>query len=150
MERRRGENRLLCTCRAPDHIHMLISALYSVCWREGKRRRRVSRREREREREGAGARAKEKEQEKEREREERETRKEERKEKRREREEEGKNEREQERERERAEKREKRKPPCVYVQNASVCTVRTSACVPATGPHVFDMRAYRFRINIKL
>ena len=34
-----------------------------------------------------------------------------------------------------------RKTPCVYVQNASVCTVRTSPCVPATGPHVFDMRA---------
>ena len=31
--------------------------------------------------------------------------------------------------------------PRVYVQNASVCTVRTSPCVPATGPHVFDMRA---------
>ena len=34
-----------------------------------------------------------------------------------------------------------RKTPCVYVQNASVCTVRTSPCVPATGPHVLDMRA---------
>ena len=33
------------------------------------------------------------------------------------------------------------KPPCMYVQNASVCTVRTSPCVPATGPHVLDMRA---------
>ena len=40
-----GENRLLCTCRAPDHIQMpqswtsrlLISAFHSVCWREGKR-----------------------------------------------------------------------------------------------------------------
>ena len=31
------------------------------------------------------------------------------------------------------------KPPCVYVQNASVCTVRTSPCVPATGPNVLDM-----------
>ena len=29
----------------------------------------------------------------------------------------------------------------MYVQNASVCTVRTSPCVPATGPHVLDMRA---------
>ena len=30
----------------------------------------------------------------------------------------------------------------MYVQNASVCTVRTSPCVPATGPHVEeDMRA---------
>ena len=44
-ERRRGENRLLCTCRAPDHMQtpqswtsrLLISALHSVCWREGKR-----------------------------------------------------------------------------------------------------------------
>ena len=43
---RRGDNRLLCTCRAPDHIQMprswppilLISALYSVRWREGNRR----------------------------------------------------------------------------------------------------------------
>ena len=34
-----------------------------------------------------------------------------------------------------------RKTPRVYVQNASVCTVRTSPCVPATGPHVQDMRA---------
>ena len=33
------------------------------------------------------------------------------------------------------------KPPCVYVQNASVCTVRTSPCVPATGPNVQDIRA---------
>ena len=33
------------------------------------------------------------------------------------------------------------KPTCVYVQNASVCTVRTSPCVPATGTHVEDMRA---------
>ena len=32
-----------------------------------------------------------------------------------------------------------RKTPFVYVQNASVC--RTSPCVPATGPHVQDMRA---------
>ena len=39
-----------------------------------------------------------------------------------------------EREKEREEKREKRKHPCVYAQNASVCTVRTSPCVPATGP----------------
>ena len=31
--------------------------------------------------------------------------------------------------------------PHVYVQNASVCRVRTSPCVPATGPHVEDMRA---------
>ena len=31
--------------------------------------------------------------------------------------------------------------PRVYVQNASVCTVRTSPCVPGTGPHVQDMRA---------
>ena len=31
--------------------------------------------------------------------------------------------------------------PRVYVQNASVCTVRTSPCVPATGPHVLDIRA---------
>ena len=45
MERRRGENRLLCTCRAPDHMQtpqswtsrLLISALHSVCWREGKK-----------------------------------------------------------------------------------------------------------------
>ena len=44
-ERRRGDNRLLCTCRAPDHMQtpqswtsrLLISALHSVCWREGKR-----------------------------------------------------------------------------------------------------------------
>ena len=34
-----------------------------------------------------------------------------------------------------------RKTPRVYVQNASVCTVRTSPCVPATGLHVQDMRA---------
>ena len=34
-----------------------------------------------------------------------------------------------------------RKTPRVYVQNASVCTVRTSPCVPATSPHVQDMRA---------
>ena len=34
-----------------------------------------------------------------------------------------------------------RKTPRVYVQNASVCEVRTSPCVPATGPHVLDMRA---------
>ena len=33
------------------------------------------------------------------------------------------------------------KPPCVSVQNASVCTVRTSPCVPATGPNVQDIRA---------
>ena len=31
--------------------------------------------------------------------------------------------------------------PRVYVQNASVCTVRTSPCVPATGPNVLDIRA---------
>ena len=29
----------------------------------------------------------------------------------------------------------------MYVQNASVCTVRTSPCVPATGPNVQDIRA---------
>ena len=29
----------------------------------------------------------------------------------------------------------------MYVQNASVCTVRTSPCVPATGPNVLDIRA---------
>ena len=60
-----GENRLLCTCRiAPDHIQMprswppilLISALYSVCWREGNRREergeeKRGRKERERARE---------------------------------------------------------------------------------------------------
>ena len=34
-----------------------------------------------------------------------------------------------------------RKTPCVYVQNASVCTVRASPCVPATGPNVLDIRA---------
>ena len=34
-----------------------------------------------------------------------------------------------------------RKTPCVSVQNASVCTVRTSPCVPATGPNVLDIRA---------
>ena len=34
-----------------------------------------------------------------------------------------------------------RKTPRGYVQDASVCTVRTSPCVPATGPHVQDMRA---------
>ena len=42
------------------------------------------------------------------------------------REEEGKNEREQERER--------RENPCVSVQNASVCTVRTSPCAPGNRP----------------
>ena len=46
MERRRGENRLQCTCRAPDHIQMprswppcwLFGSFHSVWWREGKRR----------------------------------------------------------------------------------------------------------------
>ena len=36
---------MLCTCRAPDHMQtpqswtsrLLVSALHSVCWREGKR-----------------------------------------------------------------------------------------------------------------
>ena len=37
--------------------------------------------------------------------------------------------RERKREEKREKKREKRKHPCVYVQNASVCTVRTSPCV---------------------
>ena len=32
-------------------------------------------------------------------------------------------------------------PPVCTFKNASVCTVRTSPCVPATGPHVLDMRA---------
>ena len=41
----------------------------------------------------------------------------------------------------RREEKRRRKPPCVYVQNASVCTVRTSPCVPATGPNVLDIRA---------
>ena len=52
-ERRRGENRLLCTCRAPDHMQtpqswtsrLLISALHSVCWREGKREEKRKKRE---------------------------------------------------------------------------------------------------------
>ena len=75
VERRRGENRLLCTCRVPDHMQtpqsLLISALHSVCWREGKReekeeeekRKRKTRQKKER------TRKKERESEKERERE---------------------------------------------------------------------------------
>ena len=78
-ERRRGENRLLCTCRAPDHMQtpqswtsrLLISALHSVCWREGKReekdeeerreRGRQDRRRKEQERKRERARKREKE-----------------------------------------------------------------------------------------
>ena len=36
-------------------------------------------------------------------------------------------------------------PPCVYVQNASVCTVRTSPCVPATGPNVLASHFFASR-----
>ena len=55
-ERKRGENRLLCTCRAPDLMQtpqswtsrLLISALHSVCWREGKREEKEEEERRER------------------------------------------------------------------------------------------------------
>ena len=58
MERRRGENRLLCTCRASDHIQMprswppcwLIGSFHSVSWREGKRRENEEEKERREER----------------------------------------------------------------------------------------------------
>ena len=83
----------------------------------------------------------EKKEEKEKGKEEREKRKKrrenERKKRRDKREEREKRERERERERERG----TRKTPRVLIQHASVRTVRTPPCVPATGPHVFNMRA---------
>ena len=56
VEMRRRENRLLCTCRAPDHMQtpqswtsrLLISALHSVCWRERKREEKEEEERRER------------------------------------------------------------------------------------------------------